>query len=75
MIQDIFIWFWQSRGQLEIVNCRAYLLTAVKFKTANYIRDNKIGKGFFAELSTVEVADNNEEAAMEVRELSALLRD
>jgi RNA polymerase sigma-70 factor (family 1) len=74
VIQDIFIWFWQSRSQLEIVNCRAYLLTAVKFKTANYIRDNKIGKGFFTELSTIDVIDNNEEAAMEVRELSAFIK-
>lgn len=74
VIQDIFIWFWQSRSQLEIVNCRAYLLTAVKFKTANYIRDNKIGKGFFTELSTIDVIDNNEVAAMEVRELSAFIK-
>lgn len=74
IIQDIFIWFWQNRFQLNINNCRAYLLTAVKFKTANYIRDNKIGKGFFAELSTIDVSGDDEANAIEVRELSDFIK-
>ncbi|ACU04189.1 RNA polymerase sigma-70 factor [Pedobacter heparinus] len=74
VIQDIFIWLWQNRLHLNISNCRAYLLTAVKFKTANYIRDNKIGKGFFMELSTVELSSDDEENAIEVRQLSDFIK-
>ena len=75
IIQDIFVWFWQNRLKWELKTCRGYLLTAVKFKTANYIRNNKVGKGFFAELSTVEIESEDEEAAMEVRELYAFIRN
>ncbi|SMC94018.1 RNA polymerase sigma-70 factor [Pedobacter africanus] len=74
IIQDIFVWFWQNRDKWELNSCRGYLLTAVKFKTANYIRNNKVGKNFFAELSSIEIESDDEAAAMEVRELSDLIK-
>lgn len=75
IIQDIFVWFWQHRMHWELTSCRGYLLTAVKFKTANYIRNNKVGKTFFVDLSAIEIGGEDEEAAMEVRELSAFIRN
>lgn len=75
IIQDIFVWFWQNRDKWELNSCKGYLLTAVKFKAANYIRNNKVGKNFFAELSAIEIAGNDEAAAIEVRELSTLIKN
>jgi RNA polymerase sigma-70 factor (family 1) len=74
IVQDLFIWFWQHRAQWQLQSCRGYLLAAVKFKTANYIRDNKVHKGFFTELSGVELPDEDEATRLEVKELSGLIR-
>jgi RNA polymerase sigma-70 factor (family 1) len=74
IIQDIFIWFWQHRAEWQLQSCRGYLLTAVKFKTANYIRDNKVHKGFFTELEGIDFGGEDEQALIEVKELTALIR-
>lgn len=74
IVQDVFTWFWQHRGQWQLSSCRGYLLTAVKFKVANYIRDNKVHKGFFTELSELEIGGEDEQLAYEVRQLSELIR-
>jgi DNA-directed RNA polymerase specialized sigma24 family protein len=47
LVQEVFEWFWSHKEKLEITNCKAYLITAVKFKTSNYIRNNKVPRNFF----------------------------
>ncbi len=74
IVQDLFIWFWQHREQWQLTSCRGYLLTAIKFKTANYIRDHKVHQGFFTELSGLELPDEDEATRLEVKELSGLIR-
>lgn len=75
IVQDLFIWFWQHRGQWQLQSCRGYLLTAVKFKTANYIRDHKVHQGFFAQLEGLELPDEDEATRLEVKELARLIRE
>jgi len=74
VVQDIFIWFWEHRQQWQLESCRGYLLTAVKFKMANYIRDNKVHKGFFTAISEIDLGDEDEQSALEVKELTNLIR-
>lgn len=41
IIQDVFTWIWLNKKDLEITSLKAYLCAAVKFKTLNYIRNQK----------------------------------
>jgi RNA polymerase sigma-70 factor (family 1) len=73
IVQDIFIWFWEYRRQLVIRSCKAYLLTAVKFKSANYIRNAKNRDIVIHQLSvTTSGTDENQE--YEVRQLQEFIR-
>lgn len=75
VVQDIFIWLWQKRNQLEIQNLPAYLKTAVKFKVANYIRSANIKESFFEALGKHTISPNAPEAAeiTEMKELRAII--
>jgi len=41
IVQELFIWVWQHRDTMEVINLKAYLSAAVKFKVANHIRAGK----------------------------------
>ncbi|TKC59142.1 RNA polymerase sigma-70 factor [Pedobacter hiemivivus] len=73
IVQDIFVWFWEHREQWNLTSCRGYLLTAVKFKTANYFRENKVKEAFFAGLSKQQMASEDNSVLMEVRQLNDLI--
>jgi len=75
VVQDIFIWLWQKRNQLEIQTLPAYLKTAVKFKVANYIRSDNIRESFFETLGKLTITENAPEAAeiTEMKELKAII--
>lgn len=75
IVQDIFVWFWEHRLQWTLTSCKGYLLTAVKFKTANYFRENKVKDDFYKALAKqkMEVADQSVE--MEVMQLNELIRN
>lgn len=49
-IQDVFVWLWQHREEVQAVSLKSYLKAAVRFKIANYIRAGKIRDSFFDEL-------------------------
>lgn len=51
IVQDIFIWLWEHRQTLQVLNLKAYLRAAVKFKIANYIRSGNVRESFFTELA------------------------
>jgi RNA polymerase sigma-70 factor (family 1) len=73
IVQDIFIWFWEHRNQWNLSSCKGYLLTAVRFKTANYIRANKAREEFYHSISKKYVAPFDEEMLLEVRQLESLI--
>jgi len=75
VVQDIFIWLWQKRNQLEIQTLPAYLKTAVKFKVANYIRSGNFRESFFETLGKLTITENAPEAAeiTEMKELKAII--
>ncbi len=75
VVQDIFIWLWQKRDQLEIQSLPAYLKVAVKFKVANYIRSANIRESFFEALGKLTIAANAPEAEeiTEIKELKAII--
>src|SRR5688572_5064374 len=47
VIQDVFIWFWEHRSDISFRSVKAYLLVAVKYKVANYIRNGKVRESFY----------------------------
>jgi len=73
IVQDIFVWCWEHRLQWNLTSCKGYLLTAVKFKTANYFRENKVKDEFYKVLAKqkMEVADQS--IQMEVMQLNELI--
>lgn len=75
VVQDIFIWLWQKRNQLEIQSLPAYLKAAVKFKVANYIRSANIRESFFEALGKLTIIANAPEAEemTEIKELKAII--
>jgi len=73
IVQDIFIWFWEHRAQWNLTSCKGYLLTAVRFKTANYIRANKARNEFYEAFTRESVKAIDESILQEVRQLQSLI--
>lgn len=69
IVQDIFMWFWEHREQWILTSCRGYLLTAVKFKTANFIRANKVREDFYKSAGNRKVPEFDQSVMLEVKEL------
>lgn len=76
IVQDIFVWIWERRNDLEIQSLKAYLKTAVKFKVANYIRSGNIRESFFNELNNADYSASQvtSEEMSEVKELNELIQ-
>lgn len=53
IIQEIFVWIWSHHAELKIHSLKGYLLSAVKFKVANYIRDGKIHNSVFEYIKSI----------------------
>ena len=76
IVQDIFIWIWEHRNNLEIQTLKSYLKAAVKFKVANYIRSGNIRDSFFDELTgnqSLSSLPSSEEMA-EIKELKYIIQ-
>lgn len=75
IVQDIFVWLWQHRQDLEIRTLKSYLRAAVKFKVANCIRSGNIRKSFFEELTKLPLTalSPTAEQLSEVKELKAII--
>ncbi len=72
-VQDIFVWLWENRKNISVNSLKPYLLTAVKFKMLNIIRQGKIRENVFKAYEAV--ADNilTETNLIEVQELRRLI--
>lgn len=75
IVQEIFTRFWTNRALLEINFLKPYLLTAVKFQIANYIRKNKIHESYIQNFIKVTSAIPATEEVSEIRELKDLISD
>ncbi|SMC70621.1 RNA polymerase sigma-70 factor [Pedobacter nyackensis] len=73
IIQDIFTWFWENREKWELVSCKGYLLTAVKFKTASYFRAAKFHQDFFDRIKEAPQVEHDESLTLEVKQLQELI--
>lgn len=73
ILQDIFVWFWENREVWELDTCKGYLLTAVKFKTANYVRNSRKQGLIIHQLSSAEL-ENAKDEPYEVRQLEELIK-
>ena len=77
IVQEIFTWIWEHRDEVIIkTSLRGYLFAAVKFKTANYIRNGKIRKNFFDQVTAIQPApaQDSSEELLEVKELETFMR-
>lgn len=72
MVQDVLVWFWEHRQQHQVNYIKGYLLMAIKYQVANYIRKGKVRENFV--ISSLNVADYvvNEES-LELQELQAVI--
>lgn len=72
VLQDVFVWLWQHREQLNVNCLKAYLLTAVKFKMLNVIRQGRLKDIAY---SKIEVEEYAAESALEVKELMIMIEE
>lgn len=72
IIQETFFSLWTKREQLTITNSlKAYLFTAVKFQTLNYIRSEKVRKNYADSYTAFGkmVYDNSNEEHIDLTDL------
>nr|WP_121272303.1 RNA polymerase sigma-70 factor [Pedobacter schmidteae] len=75
VIQEVFIWFWEHRTSITVNSVKAYLLVAVKYKVANYIRNGKVRASFYERIPKIEVEDDFPDQALEIKELKAMINN
>ncbi|RZK76408.1 MAG: RNA polymerase sigma-70 factor [Pedobacter sp.] len=72
VLQDVFVWLWQHREQLSVHSLKAYLLTAVKFKLLNVIRQGRLQDIAY---SKIKVDEYEAETNLEVKELMKMIEE
>lgn len=70
VLQDVFVWLWQHHEQLNVNCLKAYLLTAVKFKMLNVIRQGRLKDIAY---SKIKVDEYGAESELEVKELMRMI--
>lgn len=72
MIQDVLSWFWEHREQHHINDLKSYLLTAIKYQVAKFIRRGKVRENHL--LSTLNTAEYvMSEESLELKDLQAVI--
>lgn len=72
VIQDVFVWLWQNHEQLHIHSLKAYIITAVKFKMLNVIRQGKLKDSVHSKIFIEEYEPENN---IEVKELMKMIEE
>ncbi|RBQ02437.1 RNA polymerase sigma-70 factor [Pedobacter miscanthi] len=72
IVQEVMLWFWEHRSAHQIKNLRGYLLMAVKYQSANYIRSLKIRDHF--PLDNIEDIQDNSGLTIELKELQTIIK-
>jgi len=73
IVQELFIWLWENRANLNILSIKPYLMVAVKFKVANYIKKGKVRSSFFEQLKKIEEPYELVEDSLEVKEMMQII--
>ncbi len=73
IVQDVFIWLWEHRSNINVRSLKPYLLVAVKFKVANYIKKGKVRSSFFDELQRIGEPVELLEESIEVKQLLEII--
>jgi len=74
ILQEIFVWLWEHKEDLHISNPKSYLISAVKYKVANFFRKNKVRNTLFTELETIDLNGLAfYDDSMEVKELKEII--
>jgi len=72
IVQEIFFSLWNKRQALQLTHSlQAYLFTAVKFQTLNYIRSEKVRKNYADSYAAFEnnLVDNSNEENIYISDL------
>ncbi|WPU94726.1 RNA polymerase sigma-70 factor [Mucilaginibacter sabulilitoris] len=73
IVQDVFIWLWHNKTKLQISCLKAYILTAVKFKVLNVIRQGKFRDEILKTFPAHERIGDFTDLGIEVKELKTLI--
>lgn len=61
VVQDIFVYFWENKGKLQISSSvKSYLFSASKFKSLNLLRDTKNQKKIIEKIGKTATIDSTE---------------
>ncbi|MDR6783421.1 RNA polymerase sigma-70 factor (family 1) [Pedobacter africanus] len=72
LVQDVLVWFWEHRQQHQMRSIKGYLIMAVKYQVANYIRKGKVRANYVLSAASVETHTLNEES-LELKELKVVI--
>lgn len=78
IIQETFFSLWTKREQLQITqSLKAYLFTAVKFQTINYIRSEKVKRDYASSYAsfTKPAVDNSNEESIHLSDLKGIIEN
>jgi DNA-directed RNA polymerase specialized sigma24 family protein len=57
VLQEVFVWLWTHRENLILNSIQAYLLTAVKYQVANFIRNAKLGETYIEHTALLKIEE------------------
>lgn len=75
VLQEVFVWFWENRQTLEVRSIKAYLLMAVRYQVANYIRKGKVRQAYLDRNGFTNTESSYEVDDLEVKELKKIISD
>ena len=74
--QDIFVYLWENRHQIEIrTSFEAYLYTAGRYRGLNQIRDNKIHSAVLKKVNQSDEKNFVTNQPIEMQELEAIIEE
>ncbi|QQT25527.1 sigma-70 family RNA polymerase sigma factor [Sphingobacterium spiritivorum] len=73
VIQEVFVWLWENRTNLNILNLKNYLLAVVKYKLIRVISSGKRKKEILAKSLPVNETDTTND--LELKELKQAITD
>ncbi|MBB2144861.1 RNA polymerase sigma-70 factor [Pedobacter sp. LMG 31464] len=75
ILQEIFVWFWNHREQINTKTIQGYLYVAVKYKVANYIRNGKVKESFYTRVKAANIGAVFNDTSIEVNELIKFINE
>lgn len=70
VVQDVFVWLWEHRDHIVLTTLKGYLVMAVRYKVANYVRNSKVRAAF---IEAQPVTAITEEWMLELKELRSVI--